>query len=110
MKGTNLDELPLDEAISSSCAATGAGASLSPPAEQLLLRRHEVPEVEQTEDLPVVASAAVAVDEPSFAFVATNRDGRQIEVGHGVGRGRGRGWTWVVGGLGPIRQTTYETK
>jgi hypothetical protein len=89
MKGTNLDE-----AISSSCAATGAGTSLSPPAEQLLLRRHEVPEVEQTEDLLVVASAAAAVEEPSSAFVATNRDRRQIEGGHGVGRGRvgdGRG-------------------
>lgn len=80
MKGTDLDEPLLDEAISSSGAATGAGTSLSLPAKQLLLRRSEVPEVEKAEDLPVVASAAVAGDEPSSAFVAADRDGRQIEV------------------------------
>jgi hypothetical protein len=53
---------------------------LSPPSEQLLIWRREVPEVEQAEDLVVVARTDTAVDEPSSAFVtATGGDGWQVE-------------------------------
>lgn len=86
-----LEELPLDEAISSSRASTGAGAgaSLPPPAKQLPYGgpKSLSGEGKQGEDLPVVARRAAAGGDPTSAFVAaTAGDERHVEVEDGVGR------------------------